>query len=71
MSNLFITMKKFLIPLAIILLSTILAFGLLTKDHEWGDDWASYVMQAVAITKGDARGFMTHNTFTMRQSTHA
>jgi hypothetical protein len=63
-------MKKYLLPLAIILISTAIAFAMLTKDHEWGDDWASYVMQAVAITKGDTSAFMTHNTFTMRESTH-
>jgi hypothetical protein len=63
-------MKKFLIPLAIILLSTLLAYSLLNLDHEWGDDWASYVMQAVAITKGDTQEFIQRNTFTMRESTH-
>jgi hypothetical protein len=63
-------MKKYLLPLAIILLSTALAFCLLTKDHEWGDDWASYLMQAVSITKGQTDEFIQHNTFTMRESTH-
>lgn len=63
-------MKKLLLPLAILLLSTALAFALLTKDHEWGDDWASYLMQAVAITKGETHEFIQRNTFTMRESTH-
>jgi hypothetical protein len=63
-------MKKYLIPLAIILLSTALAFSLLTLDHDWGDDWASYLMQAIAITKGDTQEFIQRNTFTMRESTH-
>ncbi|MEW5938082.1 MAG: hypothetical protein AB1750_00355 [Chloroflexota bacterium] len=58
------------LPLALILLGALLAFALLTKDHEWGDDWASYVMQAVTITKGDTREFMVRNAFTMRESTH-
>ena len=63
-------MKKFLFPLAIIILSAILAFFVLTKDHEWGDDWASYLMQAIAITKGETHEFIQRNTFTMRESTH-
>ena len=63
-------MKKYILPLALILFSLLLAFSLLTLDHEWGDDWASYLMQAIAITKGDAQGFMQRNTFTMRESTH-
>ncbi len=63
-------MKKFLLPLAIILLSTLLAFSLLTKDHEWGDDWASYLMQAVSITRDQTGEFIQRNTFTMRESTH-
>ena len=63
-------MKKFFLPLALILLSTLLAFFLLTKDHDWGDDWASYLMQSIAITKGETQEFIQRNTFTMRASTH-
>jgi len=63
-------MKKFFLPLAIIVLSTALAFSTLTLDHEWGDDWASYLMQAVSITKGETREFIQRNIFTMRESTH-
>ncbi len=63
-------MKKYLLPLVIILLSSLLAFASLTRDHEWGDDWASYVMQAVSITRGETDEFIQRNTFTMRESTH-
>lgn len=63
-------MKKILPPLALIILSLLLAFSLLTLDHEWGDDWASYVMQAAAITEGKTQEFIQRNAFTMRQSTH-
>ncbi len=63
-------MKKFFLPLALILLSLLLAFSLLTLDHDWGDDWASYLMQAISITKGDTQEFIQRNTFTMRESTH-
>lgn len=63
-------MKKFLLPLVLILLSLLLAFSLLTLDHDWGDDWASYLMQAISITKGETGEFIQRNTFTMRTSTH-
>ena len=62
-------MKKSLIPLGIILLSVALAYCLLTYDHEWGDDWAAYLMQSIAITKGATQEFLARNTFTMREST--
>jgi len=62
-------MKRSFIPLGIVLLSLALAFALLTKDHEWGDDWAAYLMQSIAITKGATQEFLVHNTFTMREST--
>jgi hypothetical protein len=63
-------MKKFLLSTAIIFISTLLAFSLLTKDHDWGDDWASYLMQAISITRGQTGEFIQRNTFTMRESTH-
>jgi hypothetical protein len=63
-------MKKYILPILIILLSTLAAFLSLSKDHEWGDDWASYVMQAVSITNGSTGEFIQRNTFTMRESTH-
>ena len=63
-------MKKLILSLVILLLSLLLAFSLLNLDHEWGDDWASYLMQAISITKGDTHEFIQRNTFTMRESTH-
>jgi hypothetical protein len=62
-------MKKHILPLVLILLSLLLAFCLLNLDHDWGDDWASYLMQAIAITKGQTQDFIQRNTFTMRMST--
>lgn len=63
-------MKKHFPAIILILLSTLLAFLILTKDHEWGDDWASYLMQAISITNGRTDEFIERNTFTMRASTH-
>ncbi len=61
-------MKK-IIPLTLIALSLLLAYNLLTLGHDWGDDFAAYIMQAVSITKGDVSGFLAHNSFSMREST--
>ena len=61
-------MKK--LSILLIFLSLLLAFSLLSNDHEWGDDWASYLMQAISITKGATHEFIQRNTFTMRESTH-
>ncbi|MBV6396825.1 MAG: hypothetical protein HFACDABA_02427 [Anaerolineales bacterium] len=62
-------MKKYFISTGLILLALALAFALLTKDHDWGDDWAAYVMQSAAITRGETQEFIARNTFTMREST--
>lgn len=62
-------MKRYLLPLGIILLSIALAFAILSNDHDWGDDWAAYLMQSISITKGETREFLERNTFTMREST--
>lgn len=62
-------MKKYFIPIGIVVLALALAFALLTKDHDWGDDWAAYLMQSIAITKGETQEFLARNTFTMREST--
>ena len=62
-------MKRSFLPLGIILLSIALAFSLLTRDHDWGDDWAAYLMQSISITQGTTDEFLARNTFTMREST--
>ncbi len=62
-------MKRHLLPALLILLSLLLALALLSNDHEWGDDWAAYVMQAEAILRGDLQEFIRRNAFTTRTST--
>ncbi len=42
----------------------------LTPGHDWGDDFASYVMQAQSLRAGDPGGFVERNGFTIRQSSH-
>jgi 4-amino-4-deoxy-L-arabinose transferase-like glycosyltransferase len=53
----------------IILLSIILGSSVLTRGHIWGDDFASYVMQAQSILNGTTDEFIEHNSFTIFQST--
>ena len=52
----------------IILLSLIIGSSTLTRGHEWGDDFASYIMQAQSILNGDPTRFVEHNTFTIFES---
>ncbi len=42
----------------IIFLSMAIGSSTLTRGHEWGDDWASYVMQAQSILKGKTGEFV-------------
>ena len=54
--------------LAIVALSLAIGSARLTRGHEWGDDFASYVMQAQAIVHGTTGAFIEHNSFTIRES---
>ncbi len=52
----------------ILLTSLLISSSTLTRGHEWGDDWASYVMQAQSILNGNTDEFVQRNTFTIFQS---
>src|SRR6185369_17007682 len=52
----------------IILLSIAIGSATLTRGHEWGDDFASYIMQAQSILDGKANEFIQRNTFTVFES---
>jgi hypothetical protein len=52
----------------IILLSLAISSATLTRGHEWGDDWASYVMQSQSILSGKTDEFVERNTFTIFES---
>lgn len=54
--------------LVILLLSVVLGASILTRGHEWGDDWASYVMQAQSILNGTMDEFVERNAFTIFES---
>ena len=53
---------------AIVALSLILGSSRLTRGHEWGDDFASYIMQAKSILDGKTQEFVEHNAFTIFES---
>jgi hypothetical protein len=58
------------IPLIlIVILSMVLGFSTLTRGHEWGDDWAWYVLQAKSVLDGTTKEFMDASEFTNTQST--
>jgi len=52
----------------ILLLSMVIGSSHLTRGHEWGDDFASYIMQAKSIVNGDMQDFVQHNSITIYQS---
>src|SRR5689334_1837574 len=54
----------------IIIASFILGAATLTRGHEWGDDFASYIMQAESILNGTTREFVEHNSFTIFESSN-
>ena len=60
--------KAFAPIVVIILLSSALAVAMLTHDHDWGDDFAAYIMQAVSIVHGTERQEVARATFSIQQS---
>ena len=60
-------MRKFIL-LAVLSLSLLIGFFSLTRGHEWGDDFASYVMQAASILNGTMDEFVERNSFTIFES---
>lgn len=63
-------MRAFRDPLliCIIVLSLLLGLAVLNRGHDWGDDFASYIMQAKSIWTGTMPEFVEHNRFTITQS---
>jgi hypothetical protein len=63
--------QDLLILSSAVLLSAALAFAMLTKGHDWGDDFAAYLTQAISILHGTMRQVVMMNAFTMRESSRA
>ena len=54
--------------IVIILSSLVIGASTLTRGHEWGDDFAAYIMQAQSILDGKTNEFIERNTFTIFES---
>jgi 4-amino-4-deoxy-L-arabinose transferase-like glycosyltransferase len=52
----------------IILAGLVIGASTLTRGHEWGDDFAAYIMQAQSILDGKTNEFIERNTFTIFES---
>jgi dolichyl-phosphate-mannose-protein mannosyltransferase len=53
----------------IIIISLILGASTLTRGHQWGDDFAWYILQAKSIWNGTTDEFIQQSAFTNAQST--
>ena len=56
------------ILIMIVVISIVIGSSQLTRGHEWGDDFAAYIMQAKSIFIGDMQNFVKHNGITIYQS---
>ena len=54
----------------ILLTYTILQFFTWSAGHNWGGDFASYIMQTIAISNGDIESFFLKNSLTMNKSSN-
>ena len=52
-----------------VLISLLLGTSTLTRGHQWGDDFAWYIVQAKSILEGTTDEFMQQSAFTNGQST--
>lgn len=55
-----------LIP--VILISGVLLYGSLTRGHDWGGDFAAYIMQAGSLLDDSTQTFLEANRFAVEQS---
>jgi hypothetical protein len=64
------TLKRQLFLLAlVVLLSSLLAIGVLTHGQYWYGDFAGYLMQAKSLLNGTEKEFILHNAYTINDST--
>lgn len=53
--------RGIVLPALVISLATLLQVGMLTRGHNWGGDFASYIMQAKSLAEGDVARFVAEN----------
>jgi len=51
-----------------LVVSIVLAVAMRTADHDWGDDFAAYIMQAVSILHGTEQHEVARSAFAVRES---
>jgi hypothetical protein len=56
--------------IGILLISALLSLSMLTRGHLWWDDFALYILQAQSLLHGTPQDFVTHNMFTIQQSSY-
>lgn len=64
------TRRNLLLLALLLLTAAALGFAMLTRGHPWWDDFASYVMQARAILRGEMDEFIRRNAFTIQNSSY-
>lgn len=52
----------------LLVLTGLLAWYGLTKGHDWGDDFAAYILQAESVVRGTPAEFIAVNRFTIEKS---
>ena len=55
----------------ILIISATLGHAMLTTGHDWGDDFAQYLLQAQSIVQGRAKEFIDDNRFSIENSTES
>jgi len=68
MVNKIVKNKKNIIFIFLIILYIFFAVNILTFGHNWGDDFASYIMQAESLISGSPHEFYEKNSFTINNS---
>ena len=54
----------------LIVCSGVLGYATLSRGHDWGDDFATYILQAESIAQGHPARFIEANRFTVERSTN-
>ena len=50
--------------------SSLLLWAGIENDHDWGDDFAAYIMQARSLVQGTSSAFLAANRIAMEQSSY-
>lgn len=62
--------RVFFLLCIIVLSSGIVGYCLLTRGHNWGDDFAAYILQAQSLCTGNITVFIQDSRFTIQESSY-